>query len=171
MKKLYLAIIYFSVISPNRNILLEVILSLLSKENMDLNSRFAHQLCSALGFDWLMLFLGKSIHTETVVRSLRILAQLLCDPALQSKFSSGDIFGSWVLGFETISTEMTQLLSNSLTYFNPLKQTIHLPQVPVPGSVLLSQLLPHHAALSQVVIVVHMCNTCSCLFYFINSMF
>ena len=94
--------------------------------------------------------MGKSIHTETVVRSLRILVQILCDPTLQAKFHEGDIFGSWVIGFETISTEMTQLLSNSLTYFNPLKQAVHLPQIPVPGAVLLSQLLPHHAELSQV---------------------
>ncbi len=119
--------------------------------------RFAQLLCSSLGFDWLMLFMKKSIHTETVVRSVRILVQLLCDPSLQAKFHDGDIFGSWVTGFETISLEMTKLLSNSLTYFNPLKQAIHLPQIPVPGAVLLAQLLPHHAGLSQVGML-YMCS-------------
>ena len=112
--------------------------------------RFAQQLCSALGFDWLMLFMDKSIHTETVVRSLRILVQLLCEPSLKAKFHEGDIFGTWVIGFETISTEMTQMLSQSLLYFNPLRQSGHLPQIPVPGDILLAQLLPNHAQLSEV---------------------
>ena len=131
--------------------------------------RFAQQLCSALGFDWLMLFMDKSIHTETVVRSLRILVQLLCEPSLQAKFHEGDIFGTWVIGFETISTEMTQMLSQSLLYFNPLRQSVHLPQIPVPGAILLAQLLPHHAHLSQVRMKI--IRTLSCVCFVLQCMF
>jgi len=97
-----------------------------------------------LGFDWLMLFLHGNIHQETVNRALRILVQLLSDSTLLQRFHEGDIFGSWVYGFETISPEMCK---SSTVNFNPLKRNVH---TPLAGATLLSQLLPSHSQTSQV---------------------
>ena len=77
-----------------------------------------------------MLFMDARIHTQTVLRALRILIQLLTDSSLKQKFHDGDIFGGWVNGFELISSEMKDLLSKSLHYFTPLKQNL---QHPLPG--------------------------------------
>lgn len=93
-----------------------------------------------------MLFLQANLHTETVVRALRMLVYLLCEPALKQKFRDGDIFGGWVHGFETISIEMTKLLNESPN-FSPLSASM---KSPLPGAAVLSQLLPNHIHSSQV---------------------
>ncbi len=51
--------------------------------------RFAHDLYHSLGFDWLFLFMHATIHTETVVRAVRILVQLLSDHTLKQHFLNG----------------------------------------------------------------------------------
>ena len=108
---------------------------------------FTRQFSTSLGFDWLMLFMDASIHAETVSRAVRILIQLLTDSILRVKFHEGDIFGGWVQGFESISSDMSQMLSTSVSHFNPLKPSTNSQ---LSGASALSYILPHHAHLSHV---------------------
>ena len=107
---------------------------------------FTRLFSSALGFDWLMLFMDASIHSETVTRAVRILIQLLTDPTLRPKFREGDIFGGWVKGFDSISSDMSRLLSTSVPHFNPLRPSTNSQ---LPGASVLTYLLPNHAHLSH----------------------
>ena len=94
-----------------------------------------------------MVFLQADIHLDTVIKALRILVHLLCDRTLFQKFHDGEIFGAWVHGFESISVEMSGLLTTS-TSFNPLRGT--QTQMPLPGAAVLAQYLPHHLQSPQV---------------------
>ena len=87
-----------------------------------------------------------SIHAETVSRAVRILIQLLTDPTLRLKFHDGEIFGGWVQGFDSISTNMSRLLSTSVPNFNPLRPSTNSQ---LAGASVLTYLLPHHAHLSH----------------------
>ena len=107
---------------------------------------FIYVFNSALGFDWLMLFMDASIHAETVSRAVRILIQLLTDPTLRVKFHEGDIFGGWVQGFDSISSDMSRLLSRSVSHFNPLKPSTNSQ---LSGASVMSYILPHHAHVSH----------------------
>ena len=49
-------------------------------------------------------------------------------------------------GFDTISMEMTNLVVTSLTYLNPFQP----PTQQIPGPIVLAHLLPNHADLSQI---------------------
>ena len=112
-------------------------------------SRFAGLLGEAVGLDWLMLFLQPSLHTDTVSRALRILVLLLSsDRRLLARFQEGDIFGQWVKGFERLTPEMLSMLETSVTQLNPLKSSQS--QFPLPGTAILSHLLPHHLHSAQV---------------------
>ena len=110
-------------------------------------SRFAVLLSQAVGLDWVLLFLQPNIHSDTITRALRILIQLLSVEKLQQKFHEGDIFGSWVKGFEKLPMEMRNMLETSVTQVNPLKLNA---QFPLPGIAVLSHLLPHHLHSPQV---------------------
>ena len=110
------------------------------------NDSFTRVFNSALGFDWLMLFMDASIHAETVSRAVRILIQLLTDPTLRVKFREGDIFGGWVQGFDSISMDMSRLLSRSVPHFNPLKPSTNSQ---LSGASVLTYILPHHAHVSH----------------------
>lgn len=101
---------------------------------------------SALGFDWLMLFMDARIHAETVSTAVRILIQLLTDSNLRLKFHEGEIFGGWVQGFDSISSDMSRLLSTSVAYFNPLKPATN---TQLSGACVLTYILPNHAHLSH----------------------
>jgi len=52
--------------------------------------RFARELYHSLGFDWLFLFMSSTVHTETVVRAVRVLVQMLCDHTLRQHFINGE---------------------------------------------------------------------------------
>ena len=110
-------------------------------------SRFALLLSDALGLDWILLFLQKHIHTDTVTRALRMLVQILSLEKIQQKFHEGEIFGPWLRGFEMLPPELTTLLETSVTQINPLRPTS---QFPLPGVTTLSHLLPNHFHSSQV---------------------
>ena len=113
--------------------------------------RFALLLCEALGLDWLMLFLHRNTHTDTITRALRMLIQLLSIERIQQKFHEGEIFGPWVKGFEMLPSELTTILETCVTQVNPLKPQS---QFPLPGISLLSSLLPHHLHCPQVFLLV-----------------
>ena len=108
--------------------------------------RFAVLLCDAVGLDWVILFLQPNIHTDTVIKALRILVQLLSIEKIQQKFHDGDIFGPWLKGFETLPPEILAQLETSVTQINPLKPN----SFPLPGIAVLSHLLPHHLHSPQV---------------------
>ena len=93
-----------------------------------------------------MLFMDASIHAETVSRAVRILIQLLTDPTLRVKFHEGDIFGGWVQGFDSISSDMSRLLSTSVSHFNPLKPHTNSQ---LSGASVMTYILPHHAHVSH----------------------
>lgn len=109
--------------------------------------RFALLWSEAVGLDWILLFLHRNTHTETVTHALRILIQLLSIEKLQQKFHEGEIFGSWVKGFENLPPELSTLLETTITQFNPLKPHS---QFPLPGVAILSHVLPHHLHSPQV---------------------
>ena len=54
--------------------------------------RFANQVSTTLGFDWLIMFVQPPVHVETVVRAIRMLVLLSSEKSLRNKFLSGMIF-------------------------------------------------------------------------------
>ena len=109
--------------------------------------RFALLLGEALGLDWILLFLHRHTHHDTVIRALRLLVQLLSLEKLQQRFHDGELFGPWIRGFGTLPPEMTTLIETSVTQLNPLKPH---PQFPLPGVAVLATLLPRHLGSPQV---------------------
>ena len=64
----------------------------------------------------------------------------------------------WVQGFESISKEMTDLISNAIPYFNPLRLqgggASSVSTTTLQGTQLLCQLLPHHQSPQVYLLVV-----------------
>jgi hypothetical protein len=81
-----------------RNVLLELLASLLHDERLELETRLASEVMDVLGSDWLLAFMQHNVHHTTVTRALRIVAAMLRHPVLQLRFQDGTMCGNWTIG-------------------------------------------------------------------------
>ena len=54
------------------------------------------ELHKTLGFDWLMLFLQRHLHSSTVVATVRLLLLMLRNQPMLQKFRDGSSNGGWL---------------------------------------------------------------------------
>jgi hypothetical protein len=59
-------------------------------------NRVAEEIHRILGFDWLMLFLQRHLHSSTVILTVRLLLQMLRQNILLTRFREATSNGGWL---------------------------------------------------------------------------
>ena len=72
-----------------RDMLLDLLCSLLQQEEVASNNAFGELIYKSLGFNWVFLFFQKYIHYTTVLRAFTLLQLLLLNNSLYQKFNLG----------------------------------------------------------------------------------
>ena len=101
-----------------RDILLDLLCSLLQQAEEKSNSSFGELIYKSLGFNWIFLFFQKYIHYTTVLRALTLLQLLLLNKSLYQKFNQGrqggDLLKDATVVPITNTFELVELKSPSL---------------------------------------------------------
>ena len=71
---------------------------------------------TVLGFDWLLLFLGSNVHKTSVIRGVRILFKILKHPEALNTFHSGISNGSWLQGYDAITTSKSNVAAGNISF-------------------------------------------------------
>ena len=133
-----------------RNRCLQLFLSLLFIEG-DINQKLCVEIISVLGFDWILLYLQRSIHSTSIILALKILSTLLSIPDLLNRFREGSCNGGWVMKSEMIlQNKMGAALGQSSKSSRVNQMKIQQDVFIIPGFQLLSWLMPFHISISEV---------------------
>ena len=100
-----------------RNSLLKVILQLMTRNTVVLNSSMQEELVRVLGFDWFLLFLRESLDHETITIGLVNLMLILSNSSLYLKFRDGLQNGTWLKDADSFvqNKTSTQLLGFNIS--------------------------------------------------------
>ena len=85
---------------------------------------------------------------DTVTKALRLLCQLLREHAIMQRFLTGELFGGWLHGMESLCPDMCVRFERSR--FNPLRASN---STSLPGIPLLTQFLPKHPQCSKSLLI------------------
>ncbi|KAL3072845.1 hypothetical protein niasHS_017819 [Heterodera schachtii] len=85
-----------------RNRLLNILCTMLSHSNSQMNNQLSSLIVDTLGFGWILAFCGPRVHNGTLFLAMRLLANLLRYPSLVTKFRDGSANGGWLSDADSV---------------------------------------------------------------------